>query len=105
MHDPNHIKTKTNQNNDTNITTEVRKQRNHKPKLSRAEYVARINPLPDDALLSSDEAAAFLNKTKGTLANWRARKIGPPFIGRGRMIWYQKKTLKAFVAEHEPQEK
>jgi hypothetical protein len=36
-----------------------------------------------DPLATPDEVAAYLKKSKGTLANWRSLGIGPPYIKAG----------------------
>jgi hypothetical protein len=50
-----------------------------------------------DALLTAAEAAAYLRRDPGTLANWRSLGEGPAFI-RGRPVLYQMSDLAAWVA-------
>ncbi len=38
--------------------------------------------------LTSEEAAARARVKKGTLANWRSQKKGPPFSKRGAKVVY-----------------
>jgi len=55
------------------------------------ETLSRIEALPDSALLTEDEAAAFLRLAAQTLANDRStRRLGIPFCRLGRAIRYQK---------------
>lgn len=55
------------------------------------ETLSRIAVLPDNALLTEGEAAAFLRLAAQTLSNDRAtRRLGIPFCRLGRAIRYQK---------------
>src|SRR5262245_24667215 len=50
--------------------------------------------------LSSEDAAVILNTTPATLADLRWRGRGPPFIRRGRRVFYLEEDLKAFLDEN-----
>lgn len=41
--------------------------------------------------------------TKGTLANWRSQKKGPPFIKRGAKVLYPLDRLEAWEAANDNQ--
>jgi hypothetical protein len=41
--------------------------------------------------------------TKGTLANWRSQKKGPPFIKRGAKVLYPLDKLEAWEADNDNQ--
>jgi excisionase family DNA binding protein len=58
------------------------------------ETLARIEALPDIALLTQDEAAAYLRLAAQTLANDRTtHRLGIPFIRMGRAIRYPKAEI------------
>lgn len=50
-----------------------------------------------DRLLTSREAAAYLGRSPGTLANWRCQGRGPAFSGSGPGIRYRKADLDAWI--------
>ncbi len=62
---------------------------------------ATINISPDGRL-DAESAAAYLNLSAKTLANYRSRGIGPRFIKRGR-IFYRRADLDVWLAEGECQ--
>ena len=43
------------------------------------------------------KAADHIDTKTGTLANWRSKRIGPPFSKIGRMIFYDLDALDAWV--------
>ncbi|MBO9650251.1 MAG: helix-turn-helix domain-containing protein [Variovorax sp.] len=53
--------------------------------------------LPDDTLLNTSQAAAFLGLQPQTLAQWRCEGVGPTHSG-GRPIYYSVKALNDFAA-------
>lgn len=56
-------------------------------------------PQPDDPLLTSDEAAAYLDVAKHTLSVWRSTgRYRLPFVKVGRLVRYRKSDLDAFLA-------
>ena len=59
----------------------------------------RISP---DGRLDSESAAAYLDLSAKTLANYRCRGVGPRFLKRGR-IFYRRSDLDAWLAEGECQ--
>jgi hypothetical protein len=65
--------------------------------LTEAEILQRLHHLPPDALLTSDEAALYLNARTDLLRSWRWQRRGPTFIGRGHFIRYPKRNLEAFL--------
>ncbi len=50
-----------------------------------------------DRLLTTDEAAALLQKPPGTLVNWRYRSVGPKYVKVLGAIRYRQRDLEAFV--------
>ncbi len=54
--------------------------------------------LPDDTLFNEAQAARYLNLSPRTLAQWRARDLGPPWIRvSARVIRYQRQTLREWL--------
>lgn len=51
--------------------------------------------------LTSDEAAARARVKKGTLANWRAQRKGPPFSKRGSKVVYPLDKFEAWEAAND----
>lgn len=63
--------------------------------------VETIDPLD---LVPQEKVAELLDRTTGTLENWRSRKIGPPFIkppGKRSPVLYSRASLIAWLKEHE----
>ena len=55
--------------------------------------------LGDDALLTSREAADFLNKSRSTLEIWRAKGFGPRWIRTGsRAAWISDRRSESLFA-------
>ena len=64
-----------------------------------------MQPTPTTAarpeLLTTNEAAAYLGTTPGTLAVWRCTKtVNVPFIKVGRLVRYRKSDLDRFLTEN-----
>lgn len=52
----------------------------------------------EDRLLSPTEASAFMGVPEGTLASWRHRRQGPPFVRVGaRTPRYSASALRAWL--------
>ena len=52
-------------------------------------------------LLTTDQAAAYLGTTPGTLAVWRCTKSRPlRYVKIGRLVRYRKRDLDAFLTEN-----
>ena len=49
-----------------------------------------------DKRLNEDRAAEQLGVTKGTLANWRFQKKGPPYLKVGRRVEYLQSDIDAW---------
>lgn len=47
-------------------------------------------------LLTPDEAAAWLQVSVSTLANWRYLRTGPPYVRQGRVVRYSADALAAW---------
>jgi hypothetical protein len=51
-----------------------------------------------DPLMTPEETSAFLNDVAtNTLAVWRCKGFGPPFVRVGRLIRYRKADVLAFL--------
>ena len=69
--------------------------------VSLQQALAHIETLPDSALLTEDEAAAWLRLSSQTLANDRAkRRLGIPFCRLGRAIRYPKGEVSTWLSAH-----
>ena len=51
--------------------------------------------------LSPKNAAVFLDTTVGTLAQWRHRGEGPPFVRLGRKVVYRVEALDTYLRDLE----
>ena len=51
----------------------------------------------DEPLLPEDAAAQDLKVKKQTLAAWRNRKQGPPYLKVGRLVFYRPSHLKEWL--------
>ena len=51
--------------------------------------------------LCAREAAEFLSTTEGTLAQWRHRGEGPPFLRMGRKVAYRVESLDSWLRDLE----
>lgn len=66
-----------------------------------AASLAELHALPDDALLTPREAAAFLNLSPGTLNWYRCHRIGPEFVKVSRAaVRYSAGALRAYTREN-----
>lgn len=55
---------------------------------------------PFDPLLTIDQVAQWLGKPKGTLYQWRCRKMGPRGIKVGNDVRYRRSEVEAFLDAH-----
>lgn len=51
-------------------------------------------------LLTPAEAAQFLRRAPGTLANWRHQGIGPAFVRQGHTVLYPAAALDAWLTKN-----
>jgi predicted DNA-binding transcriptional regulator AlpA len=56
------------------------------------------NAAQPDGLLTEDETTAYLGIVPNTLAKWRTRGEGPPFVRVGRLIRYDRAAIDRWVA-------
>ena len=56
----------------------------------------------EHAILTIDQAAAYLSIPKATLYTWRTRRVGfgPPAVKLGGCLRYRRTDLDAWVADH-----
>jgi hypothetical protein len=66
--------------------------------LPMSAAVNDLNAAPDDDLLTDEDVVARYRGriTLGTLRNWRALKIGPPYIKVGKAVLYSRNALQAW---------
>ena len=61
---------------------------------------ARTTQQDADPLYTSPEAARYLRKSDGTLANWRSQKRGPRYCLTGSSVVYRLSDLRRFLDTH-----
>jgi len=64
----------------------------------RVEVLEVLAALPGTALLTSKEAAIYINTTPEVLRVWRSQGKGPRYKGRGHFVRYEKCDLDAFMS-------
>ena len=55
----------------------------------------------NDELLTPKAVAAEIKLAEATLADWRVRGAGPPFVKLGKRVLYRRGTLRAWLAKRE----
>jgi hypothetical protein len=66
-----------------------------------AEELAELHALPDDSLLTTQEAALFLSLSPVTLSWYRGQRIGPEFVKIGtKAVRYSAGALRAYTRKH-----
>jgi Helix-turn-helix domain len=76
----------------------------HPPEITGAKVCARVESLevlavlPGTALLTSKEAALYINTSPEVLRVWRSQGKGPRFKGRGHFVRYLKSDLDDFMS-------
>ena len=68
--------------------------------IPRLEELAAENPGFYDQLLSTKDAASFLDYPIETLAYWRGNGQGPPFLRYGKRVRYRRRDLIAWIEAH-----
>lgn len=56
-------------------------------------------------MMTTKQAAQFIGRSAGTLANWRTQAKGPPYKRRGGRIYYDERDLRLWLDCMEPDEK
>ena len=75
----------------------------YEPKKLTPAELAELHALPDESLLTAQEAAAFLRLKYGTLAWYRCQGGGPAFVRVGpKLIRYRVGDLRAYMVEVQP---
>ncbi|CAN7649915.1 hypothetical protein LJR039_005018 [Pseudorhodoferax sp. LjRoot39] len=64
--------------------------------------LAELHALPDEALLDTKEAAAFLALAPNSLPWYRSQGGGPAFIYVGASVRYKLGVLRAYIGERRP---
>ena len=54
----------------------------------------------DQCLLSTNEAAEFVQNSARTFSRWRSQGVGPSYVRVGGKIRYQQSDLKEWVTRH-----
>ncbi|MDX1370144.1 helix-turn-helix domain-containing protein [Pseudomonas sp.] len=68
------------------------------PKKLTSQELTELHALPDDSLLTAQEAAAFLRLKYGTLAWYRCQGGGPAFVRIGpKLIRYRMGDLRDYA--------
>lgn len=68
-----------------------------------AATLAELHSLPDDALLKTREAAAFLNLSPSSLAWYRAQRMGPEYVKVGaNSVRYRAGALRDYTKSLRP---
>lgn len=52
-------------------------------------------------LLTEEETADLLGKTRPSLADWRFRGLGPPYVKLGRKVRYRVQSLELWIEAQE----
>ena len=73
--------------------------------VANKDLVAKINSIGIEAkshmaMLTEEEAAAYIGVSPATLRSWRCRERGPRFIKVGRRVGYLRKDLDAYLSAH-----
>lgn len=64
------------------------------------ENIARVQVFwsaPDDAVFTAKTTADVLELSEQTLSNWRVSGTGPLFIKAGRLLYYRKADVMAWL--------
>ena len=56
---------------------------------------AEINP---EELITNDQAAKLLGIEPATLVTWRSEKRGPDYLKVGRLVYYRRSDINAWLA-------
>lgn len=64
-----------------------------------AALLAHVDTLPGYTLIQPKLAAKLLGTAKGTLANWRSKRVGPEFVRQGDFVRYELRALRAWIDE------
>ena len=54
-----------------------------------------------DPLLDTDQAAEYCRMVKGSMHNYRSRKIGPNYLKLGSRVFYKKSELDRYLDSKE----
>jgi hypothetical protein len=65
---------------------------------ARLQLLKVLAALPGAALLTSKEAAIYINTTADVLRVWRSQGKGPRYKGRGHFVRYEKCDLDRFMS-------
>jgi predicted DNA-binding transcriptional regulator AlpA len=65
------------------------------PTLSSTADCASVEP---EELIGNDKAAKMLGLAPQTLVTWRSEKHGPRFLKVGRLVYYRRTDISAWLA-------
>lgn len=49
------------------------------------------------SLMTPSDAGAYLGLAENTLKRWRCQRVGPAYVKSGRLVYYRKDDLDAFL--------
>lgn len=52
-------------------------------------------------LLTTEEAATYLNSTRRTLERWRTERYGPAYVKSGHRVHYRREALDEWITRQE----
>ena len=67
--------------------------------MERVRALEAARPPPDERLLNQESAAALLGVKALTLAMWRHKRKGPPFVKVGRSVFYKAAAIERWLSE------
>jgi len=80
--------------------SQVQESDRKKPLAKRESTATPRESLSGKKVLSAEQAAEYLGIAKQTLANWRVAGKGPPFSPYGRLVFYEREILDAWIKEN-----
>ena len=66
-----------------------------------ASAAANANSIDPEELVSCDKVAKMLGVATQTLANWRSEGSGPRYLKVGRLVYYRRCNISAWLAAQE----
>jgi predicted DNA-binding transcriptional regulator AlpA len=63
-----------------------------------SDTTSGISSIEPEELITSEKAAKALGVKPQTLANWRSEKQGPRYVKVGRLVYYRRSDICAWLA-------